>query len=161
MEEATASESASGAAPSEPAVTAARSRIMRGIRSRDTKPELAVRRCLHAMGYRFRLQRRDLPGRPDIVLPRHRVAIQVHGCFWHQHGDCKLANVPRTRRDYWLPKLARNVERDAASAIALAALGWHVTTIWECEVRNMDALRQRLCAAIAHEGVGEVASHRG
>jgi DNA mismatch endonuclease, patch repair protein len=109
------------------------------------------------MGHRFRLHRRDLPGRPDIVLPRHRLVIQVHGCFWHQHGDCKLANVPRTRPDYWLPKLARNVERDAASAAALLALGWHVATIWECEVRDVDALRQRLCAAIAHDG--EVAPH--
>ena len=150
MDEVTALERAGGAQLSESAVTPARSRIMRGIRSKDTKPELAVRRCLNAMGFRFRLHRRDLPGRPDIVLPRHRVAIQVHGCFWHQHGGCKLANVPRTRRDYWLPKLARNVERDAASAVALVALGWRVCTVWECEVRDIDALRQRLGAAITH-----------
>ncbi|MEQ8450053.1 MAG: DNA mismatch endonuclease Vsr [Nitratireductor sp.] len=127
----------------EPAVSAARSRIMRGNRQKDTKPELVVRRCLHAMGYRFRLHRRDLPGNPDIVLPRHHTVIQVHGCFWHQHAGCKLANVPRTRRDYWIPKLAHNVERDAASAKALEALGWRVITIWECDVNDPAALRDR------------------
>lgn len=134
---------------------------MRGIRSKDTKPELAVRRCLHAMGYRFRLHRRDLPGRPDIVLPRHRLAIQVYGCFWHQHAGCKLANIPQTRRDYWLPKLARNVERDAQSEAALAVLGWRVSTIWECELRDGDAFRQRLGAALADGGQGLGAQQHG
>lgn len=131
-----------------PAVSAARSRIMRGNRQKDTKPELLVRRCLHAMGYRFRLHRRDLPGKPDIVLPRYRTVIQVHGCFWHQHPGCKLSNVPRTRRDYWIPKLARNVERDAVSAKALETSGWRVVTLWECDVGDPAALRDRLNAAL-------------
>src|SRR5687768_9735362 len=103
---------------------------MRGSRQKNTKPEVLVRKRLHAMGLRFRLHRRDLPGCPDIVLPRHRTVIQVHGCFWHQHAGCKLSNVPRTRTDYWLPKLARNVERDNAANEKLSQLGWRVLTLW-------------------------------
>jgi DNA mismatch endonuclease (patch repair protein) len=136
----------------EPSVSAARSRIMQGNRQKDTKPELLVRRCLHAMGYRFRLHRRDLPGRPDIVLPRHRTVIQVHGCFWHQHPGCKLASVPQTRREYWLPKLARNVERDAVSTKALEALGWRVVTLWECNISDPVTLRDQLSSAFSLRG---------
>lgn len=121
-----------------------RSRIMRAVRKKDTKPELIVRRLLHAMGYRFRLHRRDLPGTPDIILPRHKAAIQVHGCFWHQHPGCHHANLPRSRTAYWLPKLARNVERDTQSEEALRSLGWRVLVLWECELRDLDALRKRL-----------------
>lgn len=124
----------------------ARSRIMRAIRKKDTKPELIVRRLLHAMGCRFRLHRRDLPGTPDIVLPRHRTAIQVHGCFWHQHAGCRHANLPRSRTSYWLPKLARNVQRDAHVEQELHALGWRVLILWECELRDLDRLHARLCA---------------
>lgn len=109
---------------------------MRAIRKKNTKPELVVRRRLHALGFRFRLHRRDLPGTPDIVLPRHRVVIQVHGCFWHQHPGCRHATTPRTRQDYWLPKLERNVARDHTSTEALQALGWRVMTLWECELRD-------------------------
>lgn len=119
-------------------------KAMRGNKKRDTKPEMIVRRALHAMGYRFRLHRRGLPGTPDIVLPRHRVAIQVHGCFWHQHEGCCHANLPRSRTAYWHPKLARNVERDARSEAALRALGWRVLVLWECELKELDALRDRL-----------------
>lgn len=127
-------------AVTDPPISQARSRTMRAIRKKNTKPELLVRRRLHALGFRFRLHRRDLPGTPDIVLPRHRVAIQVHGCFWHQHPGCRYATTPRTRPDYWLPKLVRNIARDQASTAALEALGWRVLTLWECELGDERAL---------------------
>jgi len=129
----------------------ARSRIMRGVRKKNTKPELLVRRELHAMGFRFRLHRRDLPGTPDVIMPRHRAAILVHGCFWHQHVGCRHANLPRTRTDYWLPKLARNVKRDAQTEKELVALGWRVLVLWECELRDGVALRNRLQAFIQQQ----------
>lgn len=121
-----------------------RSRTMRAIRKKDTKPELLVRKRLHALGFRFRLHRRDLPGTPDIVLPRHRAAIQVHGCFWHQHPGCRHATTPLTRQDYWIPKLKRNVARDHDAAEALEALGWRLLILWECELGDGDALDARL-----------------
>lgn len=109
---------------------------MRRIRKKDTKPEMVVRRLAHRMGYRYRLHRRDLPGTPDLVFPRLRKAIFVHGCFWHQH-DCPLgAKKPSANPGYWLPKLARNVERDAETRAKLAAMGWEVLIIWECETRS-------------------------
>ena len=108
---------------------------MRRIRKVDTKPEMVVRKLVHGMGYRYRLHRRDLPGTPDLVFPRMRKVIFVNGCFWHQH-DCPLgAKQPSTNRDYWLPKLARNVERDRRSRAQLTELGWKVLAIWECETR--------------------------
>jgi DNA mismatch endonuclease, patch repair protein len=113
----------------------ARRKMMAGFRSKDTTPELLVRRALHRLGYRFRLHRGDLPGKPDIVLPRHRIAIMVHGCFWHQHDGCRDARMPRTRQDYWSEKFRRNRERDAQALDALTALGWRVAVIWECEAR--------------------------
>lgn len=113
-----------------------RSKIMRGVKQKDTKPELLVRRALHARGYRFRLHRKDLPGKPDIVLPRHGLAIFVHGCFWHQHEACKDGRLPASNEDYWLPKLARNVERDKEKALALQEAGWRVLAVWECEARD-------------------------
>ncbi len=124
----------------------ARSAHMRRIRKHDTKPELVVRRLAHALGLRFRLHRRDLPGTPDIVFPRHRKVVQVHGCFWHQHEECRLARQPKSRLDYWLPKLERNVIRDRAAAEKLAELGWEALTIWECETRDADAVQRRLAA---------------
>jgi len=129
---------------SESRPSVARSRTMRAIRKKNTKPEIRVRRRLHALGYRFRLHRSDLPGTPDIVLPKHRVAIQVHGCFWHQHRGCRHAVRPRIRPDYWLPKLERNVARDHETKAALEALGWRVLVIWECELANDHALDDRL-----------------
>jgi DNA mismatch endonuclease (patch repair protein) len=114
----------------------ARRKMMAGFRSKDTKPEMLVRRALHRLGYRFRLHRRDLPGKPDIVLPRHRLAILVHGCFWHQHEGCRDARMPRTRQDYWSAKFQRNLERDQETAAALTALGWRVAVIWECGARK-------------------------
>jgi DNA mismatch endonuclease (patch repair protein) len=107
---------------------------MRAIAKKNTKPEIRVRRRLHALGYRFRLHRSDLPGTPDIVLPKHRLTILVHGCFWHQHPGCNHANRPRTRQEYWLPKLERNVARDRAAIAALEELGWRVVVLWECEL---------------------------
>lgn len=108
---------------------------MAAIRGRDTKPELRLRRLLHASGYRFRLQRRDLPGRPDIVFPGRRKAIFVHGCFWHQHG-CRNSVLPKARAEWWAEKLERNVARDAAAVAGLEALGWQVLTVWECEATD-------------------------
>lgn len=135
-----------------PDVPEARRAVMRANKAKDTKPEVAVRRLLHAMGYRFRLHRRDLPGTPDVVFPGRRKAIQVHGCFWHQHEGCRRANVPGTRREYWAPKLARNVERDRASRARLEALGWSVTTIWECEVADHDAVVRRVKTFLGRAG---------
>jgi DNA mismatch endonuclease (patch repair protein) len=109
---------------------------MRSIRKRDTSPEILVRRALHAAGLRFRLHRRALPGNPDIVLASRRLAILVHGCFWHQHPGCPLCRQPRRNTGYWLPKLARNVARDGRVRQELEALGWNVRVIWECEARD-------------------------
>lgn len=104
------------------------------IRSKDTKPEIALRRALHHMGLRYRLGGGGLPGRPDIVLPRHRAIVFVHGCFWHRHPGCKVASTPKTNIEFWNEKFERNVKRDRKVARELAALGWRVFIIWECEV---------------------------
>jgi DNA mismatch endonuclease (patch repair protein) len=111
-----------------------RSRMMSGIRGRDTKPELAVRRYLHAQGFRYRLHQRDLPGRPDIVLPHHRTIVFVHGCFWHRHEGCRFAYRPKSRQDFWEPKLDGNAARDTRDQQRLRDLGWRVEVVWECEV---------------------------
>ena len=121
-----------------------RSRMMAGIRSRDTKPEMQVRSMLHRMGYRFTLRNRKLPGSPDIVLPRYRTAIFVHGCFWHRHPGCPKATTPATRAEFWQQKFAANVERDASAVRALDELGWRVITVWECELRHPETVRQQL-----------------
>lgn len=134
-----------------------RRRNLAAVKGRDTKPEVSVRRLLHAMGYRFRLQRRDLPGRPDIVLPGRRKVIDVRGCFWHQHPDpsCRNAVLPKTRADWWAAKLGRNVERDAESERALRQLGWDVLVLWECEVRRGgESLQQRLAGFLGPPGSG-------
>ena len=117
---------------------------MRRVGSKDTGPERAVRRLLTALGLRYRLHRKDLPGAPDIVLPGRRLALFVHGCFWHGH-DCKRgARAPKTNEGYWRAKIARNVERDAASLAALAQLGWRAEVIWECDLKSPDALMAKL-----------------
>jgi len=115
---------------------------MASIRSKDTRPEVFVRRLLHRLGYRFRLHRADLPGKPDIVFPGRRAVIFVHGCFWHRHPDpsCKLARVPKSRADYWRPKLERNAARDASHRSALELAGWKVLEIWECQLRRNEDL---------------------
>lgn len=112
---------------------AVRSRVMAAVKGQNTRPEIVVRKALHAAGYRFRLHRRDLPGRPDVVLPRHRVVVFVHGCFWHGH-NCRRGRKPSSNTDFWSAKLTRNVERDRAVAEALAARGWAVETVWECSL---------------------------
>lgn len=124
----------------------ARSRMMAAVRGKNTKPELVVRRALHAAGFRFRLHRRDLPGRPDIVLPRHRVAVFVHGCFWHGH-DCPRGRRPTSNVEFWGPKLDRNLERDSEATAALERSGWRHVAIWECSVvAGVEALLRDLAA---------------
>lgn len=112
---------------------ATRSRMMSGIRSKDTKPEMQVRRFLHAAGFRYRLHVKELPGRPDIVLPKYRTVIQVHGCFWHRHSGCRLAAMPASNVEMWAAKFARNVERDREVERQLMEMGWRVLTVWECD----------------------------
>jgi len=120
--------------PKRPVMT--RSQVMSRVRDRDTKPEMRVRKALHAAGLRYRLQRKDLPGRPDIVLPSRKTVIFVHGCFWHRHPGCVRCRTPKTRQDFWIPKLEANVERDQKAAAALIEAGWKVRTIWECETER-------------------------
>lgn len=121
-----------------------RSRHMRRVRSQNTAPEMRVRQVAHAMGARFRLHRRDLPGTPDLVFPSRRKIIQVHGCFWHRHEGCRAARMPKAHLDYWNAKLNRNVDRDRINLAALKELGWDVLVIWECETANLGTLRHRL-----------------
>jgi len=116
-----------------------RSRMMAGIKGKNSAPELLVRRLLFASGYRFRLHRRDLPGTPDIVMPGRMVAVFVHGCFWHMHQDCRYAKLPRTRPDFWKAKLLANVKRDRLAIETLNALGWRVLVVWECATRQTNA----------------------
>lgn len=122
----------------------ARSRIMRAIKSKDTVPELVVRRLVYSMGYRYRVHRKDLPGKPDLVFPQMRKAIFVHGCFWHCHDCGGAVRVPEQNRAYWKEKLKRNKERDAAAVKALKALGWKVGVFWECELRKQKATERKL-----------------
>ena len=117
-----------------------RSRNMARIRGRDTKPEMELRSALHRMGLRFRVCRRDLPGRPDIVFPRQKLAVQVRGCFWHQHVGCPAGRLPASRLEYWRPKLEGNVRRDAEKDGALVALGWRLLVVWECELKGTKAV---------------------
>ncbi|WP_183489565.1 MULTISPECIES: very short patch repair endonuclease [unclassified Roseateles] len=117
-----------------------RSKMMSRIRGRDTSPELTVRRFLHAVGLRFRLHAKDLPGRPDIVLPGRRAAVFVHGCFWHQHPGCREAVMPSTRPEFWKQKFAANQARDARSIRLLEEAGWNTFVLWECEARDELAL---------------------
>lgn len=121
-----------------------RSAIMSKVRGRNTKPEILVRSLLHSLGFRFRLHAKDLPGKPDIVFPSRKAAILVHGCFWHQHSGCRKASIPETRRDFWLAKLQRNVDRDAENVEALGAIGWRVLTVWECETKDTAVLTDSL-----------------
>ena len=121
-----------------------RSAVMRRVKGRDTGPEKTVRRLLTGLGARYRLQRKDLPGKPDIVMAGRRLAIFVHGCFWHGHDCARGARVPQQNRDYWLDKVGRNRERDIASHAALEAAGWRVETIWECDLKDEAGLKARL-----------------
>jgi len=118
------------------------------VRGRDTGPERLVRSLLHRMGYRFRLQAKHLPGKPDLVLPRHRIAVFVHGCFWHQHSGCRKAARPTTRTEFWNKKLDGNMERDLRNRRLLVDLGWNVLVVWECETRDREQLAAKLKHAI-------------
>jgi DNA mismatch endonuclease (patch repair protein) len=121
-----------------------RSWTMAQVKGRDTRPEKIVRALLHGMGYRFRLQRTDLPGKPDIVLSRFKTAVFVHGCFWHRHFGCKRATMPVSNHEYWRVKFARTVVRDGRNRELLESDGWRVLVIWECELKDLAALRSRL-----------------
>lgn len=121
-----------------------RSAVMRRVKGRDTTPELKVRRALTALGARYRLNRKDLPGSPDIVMPGRRLAIFVHGCFWHGHDCARGSRVPKANREYWTAKVARNVARDQRTAQALCETGWRVETVWECDLKDATALSTRL-----------------
>lgn len=121
-----------------------RSKIMSQIRSKDTKPERRVRSLLHSMGYRFRLQRKELPGTPDIVLPKYRTVILVHGCFWHRHRGCKYCKTPSSNKSYWTKKFTRNTRRDIKQRKMLEQNGWKVSIIWECETEDERKLLQSI-----------------
>ena len=121
-----------------------RSALMGRVRSSDTGPELKVRRLAHTMGLRFRLKRRDLPGSPDLVFPRYRLAVFVHGCFWHRHPGCARTTLPKSRVEFWIRKFQANVERDRRDVRALEKLGWRVLVLWECELKDESGLRGRL-----------------
>lgn len=130
--------------PAPPQTPEARSAVMRAVKSRNTKPEMLVRRAAHALGYRFRLHRKDLPGSPDLVFPARRKVIFVHGCFWHGHDCPRGSRMPKTNADYWRAKIARNMARDERAREGLAALGWGTLTIWECELKKNERLAERL-----------------
>ena len=127
---------------------AERSRVMRAVKSGDTAPELIVRRLIHAMGYRYRLHGSDLPGKPDVVLPRLGKAIFIHGCFWHRHAGCRQASTPATRPEFWAAKFAANMARDAVVEDRLITAGWRVATVWECALRK-EALSQEVVNELA------------
>ena len=126
---------------------AERSERMSRIKSKDTAPEITLRKALHRMGLRFRLHGRSLPGKPDIVFPRYRAVVMVHGCFWHRHSGCKVASVPKSNTQFWLSKFERNVERDAANKLSLESTGWAVITVWECELSSQ-AKRSETCIRV-------------
>ncbi|MCD8062392.1 MAG: DNA mismatch endonuclease Vsr [Akkermansiaceae bacterium] len=114
-----------------------RSRMMSGIKGKNTKPELLLRSALHKLGFRFRIQRKDLPGKPDIVLPKYKTIIFVHGCFWHRHPGCKYAYTPKSNIEFWTSKLEGNVIRDRLTEKALEEMGWRILIVWECEVKTL------------------------
>jgi DNA mismatch endonuclease (patch repair protein) len=124
------------------------------VRGKDTKPELIVRRLVHSMGYRYRLHRSDLPGCPDMVFSRYKSVIFVHGCFWHRHGDCPLTRWPKSRLDFWVPKLESNKMRDMANQAKLREMGWRVLVVWECQLGDKDTLARRIKSFLEGEEVG-------
>ncbi|WP_230025882.1 very short patch repair endonuclease [Massilia sp. Bi118] len=126
--------------------SAERSAQMSLVKSKNTGPELLVRRLVHSLGYRYRLHGAKLPGKPDLVFSKRKKVVFVHGCFWHRHAGCKKATTPATRLDYWLPKFERTVERDQQSLERLSALGWSALIVWECDLKDLNALGQRLKA---------------
>ena len=125
-------------------VSEQRSRNMSAIKSKNTKPEIKVRKLLHSMGYRFRLHSKDLPGSPDIVLPKYKTVIFVHGCFWHRHENCKYASNPKTRQEFWNKKFKENIKRDSDIQEKIKNLDWRSVVIWECETKNIENLRDKI-----------------
>lgn len=125
-----------------------RSRTMRAVKSKNTKPEMTVRKLIHGMGYKFRLHRKDLPGSPDLVFPSRRLALFVHGCFWHGHDCRRGARTPKANIEYWTAKVGRNRDRDAKAIRALSNLGWRSGVVWECELRELEDLRAKLVGII-------------
>ena len=125
-------------------VSEQRSRNMSAIKSKNTKPEIKVRKLLHSMGYRFRLHSKDLPGSPDIVLPKYKTVIFVHGCFWHRHENCKYASTPKTRKEFWNKKFIENKKRDSEIQEKIKILDWRSVVIWECETKNIENLRDKI-----------------
>jgi len=123
-----------------------RTRMMAGIRGKDTKPEMVLRRALHARGFRYRLHGKGVPGRPDLILAKHRATIFVHGCFWHRHEGCRFATTPATRPEFWAEKFAANVRRDRAVCDTLSEDGWRVATIWECALRKPQLVERAVAA---------------
>ena len=121
-----------------------RSAIMRAVKGKHTKPELIVRSIIHQMGFRFSLHKKELPGRPDICLPKYKLAIFVHGCFWHRHFNCKFATMPSSNVEFWSDKFRLNIKRDKEKANSLRRAGWRVFTIWGCECRKPQVLRQKI-----------------
>jgi DNA mismatch endonuclease (patch repair protein) len=133
-----------------------RSEVMSKIGSKNSRPELLVRSALHKLGYRFRLHSKDLPGKPDIVLPKYRTAIFIHGCFWHQHESCRYGHLPRSNLEYWGPKLKRNKERDVKNQAELKKLGWKVLVIWECQIsKNLIKAVQEIHKILAEIPAGK------
>ena len=125
-------------------VSEQRSRNMSAIKSKNTKPEIKVRKILHSMGYRFKLHSKDLPGSPDIVLPKYKTVIFVHGCFWHRHENCKYASTPKTRQEFWEAKFRENINRDKLNQENLSSKGWKIIIVWECEIKDKDFDLNRL-----------------
>jgi DNA mismatch endonuclease (patch repair protein) len=121
---------------------------MAAIRSSNTVPEIILRQKLHGLGFRFRVHRKDLPGRPDIVLPKYKTVVFVNGCFWHQHQGCSLSHWPQSRQEYWEPKLNKNVDRDKRNQERLRELGWKVIVVWECELKSPDEVASRIEAML-------------
>lgn len=140
-------------------VPEARRAVMRAVKGKNTKPEMAVRRLVHGMGYRYRLHRKDLPGKPDLAFGPRKKAVFVHGCFWHQHchPECRRARMPLTRVQYWRPKLERNRERDGCNVADLTRLGWDVLVVWECWLRDIDRTSDSLKAFLG--GTGKTSGH--
>ncbi len=134
----------------------ARRAIMRAVKGKDTKPEMAVRRMVHGMGYRYRLHRKDLPGKPDLAFGSRKKVIFVHGCFWHRHSDpaCPLSRLPKSRLDFWLPKLEGNRRRDAEILERLERSGWRALTVWECQLTDTDMVAERVLAFLGPRGTG-------
>ena len=137
-----------------------RSRQMALVKSKNTRPEMAVRRMAYAMGYRYRLHVRGLPGSPDLVFSKRRAVILVHGCFWHHHEGCSLARIPKSRQEFWVPKLNANRQRDERTMMELEERGWRVLVIWECELRNIEGTRERLLAFLGTTAVAKAKRRR-